>query len=128
MVFGTKLTFGRASTLGWNGELHMLCVYSTVSGMMRFQGKLSKTDDPPRIQVLHQNLGFFQLVEAVPTIYLIQQLISPQITHRDEVDGALRSLDRTVHVSSSSMLLARKTSPGHGMFYVSDKEGAFHCQ
>ena len=97
---------------------------------MRIGGKLSKTDDPPRIQVLHQNLGFFQLVEAVPTIYLIQQLISPQITHRDEVDGALRSLDRTVHVfsSSSSMLLARKTSPVHGMFYVSDKEGAFHCQ
>ena len=76
------------------------------------------------------NLGSLQLVEAVATIYLIEQLISQsQITHRDEVDGALRSLDRTVHVSSSSsMLLARKTSPVHGMFYVSDKEGAFNCQ
>ena len=96
---------------------------------MRFGGRLSNINDPPRTQVLHPNLGFFQLVEAVATIYLIQQLIPPQITHRDEVDGALRSLDRTVHVSSSSsMLLARKTSPVHGMFYVSDKEGAFNCQ
>ena len=71
-------------------------------------------------------VGSLQLVEAVATIYLFQQLISPQITHRDEVDGALRSLDRTVHVSSfssSSMLFARKTSPLHGIFYVSDKEG-----
>ena len=74
-------------------------------------------------------LRSLQLVEAVAKIYFIQQLISPQITHCDEVDGTLRSLDRTVHVSSSSsMLLARKTSPVHGMFYVSDKEGAFHCQ
>ena len=76
-------------------------------------------------------LRSLQLVEAVAKIYFIQQLISPQITHRDEVDGALRSLDRTVHVfssSSSSMLFVRKTSPVHGMFFVSDKEGAFHCQ
>ena len=74
-------------------------------------------------------LRSLQPVEAVAKIYFIQQLISPQITHRDEVDGALRSLDRTVHVfSSSSMLFVRKTSPVHGMFYVSDKEGAFHCQ
>ena len=81
--------------------------------------------------MIHQEpkVGSLQLVEAVATIYLFQQLISPQITHRDEVDGALRSLDRTVHVSSSSsMLFERKTSPLHGMFYVSDKEGAFHCQ
>ena len=83
--------------------------------------------------MIHQEpkVGSLQLVEAVATIYLFQQLISPQITHRDEVDGALRSLDRTVHVSSfssSSMLFVRKTSPVHGMFYVSDKEGAFHCQ
>ena len=78
--------------------------------------------------MIHQEpkVGSLQLVEAVATIYLFQQLISPQITHRDEVDGALRSLDRTVHVSSfssSSMLFARKTSPLHRMFYVSDKEG-----
>ena len=76
--------------------------------------------------MIHQEpkVGSLQLVEAVATIYLFQQLISPQITHRDEVDGALRSLDRTVHVSSSSsMLFERKTSPLHGMFYVSDKEG-----
>ena len=83
--------------------------------------------------MIHQEpkVGSLQLVEAVATIYLFQQLISPQITHRDEVDGALRSLDRTVHVSSfssSSMLFVRKTSPLHGMFYVSDKEGQFHCQ
>ena len=83
--------------------------------------------------MIHQEpkVGSLQLVEAVATIYLFQQLISPQITHRDEVDGALRSLDRAVHVSSfssSSMLFVRKTSPLHGMFYVSDKEGAFHCQ
>ena len=76
--------------------------------------------------MIHQEpkVGSLQLVEAVAKIYLLQQLISPQITHRDEVDGALRSLDRTVHVSSSSsMLFERKTSPLHGMFYVSDKEG-----
>ena len=83
--------------------------------------------------MIHQEpkVGSLQLVEAVATIYLFQQLISPQITHRDEVDGALRSLDRTVHVSSfscSSMLFVRKASPLHGMFYVSDKEGQFHCQ
>ena len=84
--------------------------------------------------MIHQEpkVGSLQLVEAVAKIYLLQQLISPQITHRDEVDGALRSLDRTVHVfssfSSSSMLFARKTSPVHRMFYVSDKEGALHCQ
>ena len=76
--------------------------------------------------MIHQEpkVGYLQLVEAVATIYILQQLISPQITHRDEVDGALRSLDRTVHVSSSSsMLFERKPSPLHGMFYVSDKEG-----
>ena len=85
--------------------------------------------------MIHQEpkVGSLQLVEAVATIYLFQQLISPQITHRDEVDGALRSLDRTVHAfssssSSSSMLFVRKTSPLHVMFYVSDKEGQFHCQ
>ena len=116
---------GEHTRLEW--WIYTCYFYSIVSGMILWDLKVSCQS-----LMIHQEpkVGSLQLVEAVATIYLFQQLISPQITHRDEVDGALRSLDRTVHVSSSSssMLFARKTSPLHGMFYVSDKEGQFHCQ